>query len=58
MSSGETTWVLRLPVWPAWVAFGVLLAISAAVQAVVFFRDVANLSSGTPLQPSSDLAGH
>ncbi|CAH1653238.1 TRAP transporter small permease [Chelatococcus asaccharovorans] len=58
MGSGETTWVLRLPLWPTWVAFCVLLAISTAVQAIVFFRDVANFVSGNRLETSSNMAGH
>lgn len=44
--TGESTWIIRWPLWPTWFGFAVLLAISVAVQAIVVARDIANLVSG------------
>ena len=52
----QTTWLLRIPVWPSWVVSTALLAFCLPVQALVIARIFGNFRRGRPLANTEE--GH
>lgn len=47
--SGQTTWLIRLPVWPLWFATTLMIAVCVPAQAMIVVEQVRRAFSPVPL---------
>lgn len=47
--SGQTTWLIRLPVWPLWFAITAIIALCVPAQAVIVVEQARRAASPVPL---------
>lgn len=53
--SGQTTWLIRIPVWPLWFATGAIIALCVPAQAVIVAEQALRALSPVPLpDPQGD----
>jgi TRAP-type C4-dicarboxylate transport system permease small subunit len=48
--SGQTTWLIRIPVWPLWFAIAAIMAVCIPIQALIVIVQVLRVLSPTPLR--------
>jgi TRAP-type C4-dicarboxylate transport system permease small subunit len=51
--SGQTTWLVRIPIWPLWVTTTLILAVCVPVQALVVLDQAGRALSSVPLPDRS-----
>jgi TRAP-type C4-dicarboxylate transport system permease small subunit len=52
--SGQTTWLIRIPVWPLWFTTSVIIALCVPAQAVIVAEQVLRAISPVPLTDPHD----
>lgn len=52
--SGQTTWLIRIPVWPLWFATAAVMAVCVPAQSLIVIGQIRRVLSRTPVGESHD----